>query len=53
MIVTGIVRRVDEFGRIAIPKEVRRALEIKDGDTIEIFLDRKEGMIGLKKWEME
>ena len=40
MIATGNVRRIDELGRITIPKEVRRAMGIKDGDPLEIFRDK-------------
>ncbi len=40
MIATGIVRRIDELGRVVIPKEVRRSLKIKDGDPLEIFRDQ-------------
>lgn len=40
MIATGIVRRVDELGRVVIPKEVRRVMGIKDGDPLEIFRDK-------------
>lgn len=36
---TGIVRRVDDLGRIVIPKELRRTLNIADGDPLEIFVD--------------
>lgn len=36
---TGIVRRIDDLGRIVIPKEIRRSMGIKDGDTMEIFLE--------------
>jgi len=36
---TGIVRRVDDLGRIVIPKEIRRALHIKEGDPLEIYVD--------------
>ena len=36
---TGIVRRIDELGRIVIPKEIRRVLRIREGDPIEIFTD--------------
>lgn len=39
MVSTGIVRRIDELGRIVIPKELRRALKIKDSDPLEIFRD--------------
>ena len=45
---TGIVRRIDELGRVVIPKEIRRTLRIKDGDSLEIFIDREELM--LKKY---
>lgn len=40
MVSTGIVRRVDELGRIVIPKELRRAMGIKDGDPLELFRDK-------------
>lgn len=45
---TGIVRRIDDLGRIVIPKEIRRTLRIKEGDPLEIFTDR-EGEVILKK----
>lgn len=45
---TGIVRRIDDLGRIVIPKEVRRILSIKAGDPLEIFVD-KEGLF-LRKY---
>ena len=38
----GIVRKVDEFGRIVIPKELRRTLNIEEGDLLEIFVDGEE-----------
>lgn len=41
MIATGIVRRVDDLGRISIPKEIRRELGIKEGDALELFKDGK------------
>lgn len=44
---TGIVRRIDDLGRIVIPKEIRRTLRIKEGDPLEIFTDR-EGEVILK-----
>lgn len=47
---TGIVRRVDDLGRVVIPKEVRRALRIKEGDPLEIFTTR-EGEIVLKPFK--
>lgn len=45
---TGIVRRIDELGRVVIPKEIRRTLRIKEGDPLEIFTDKDELM--LKKY---
>lgn len=36
---TGIIRRIDDLGRIVIPKELRRNLRIKNGDTLEVFVD--------------
>lgn len=46
---TGITRRIDDLGRIVIPKEIRRTLRVREGDPLEIFTDR-EGMIILKKY---
>ncbi|WDV45553.1 stage V sporulation protein T [Clostridiaceae bacterium M8S5] len=46
---TGIVRRIDDLGRVVIPKEIRRTLRIKEGDPLEIFTDR-EGQVILKKY---
>ena len=46
---TGIVRRIDDLGRIVVPKEIRRTLRIREGDPLEIFTDR-EGQIILKKY---
>ena len=46
---TGIVRRIDELGRIVVPKEIRRTLRIREGDPLEIYTD-KEGEIILKKY---
>ena len=46
---TGIVRRIDDLGRVVIPKEIRRTLRIREGDPLEIFMDR-EGKVILKKY---
>ena len=46
---TGIVRRIDDLGRVVIPKEIRRTLRIKEGTPLEIFTD-KEGEVILKKY---
>ena len=42
---TGIVRRIDDLGRIVIPKEIRRTLRIREGDPLEIFTDREGKVI--------
>jgi len=46
---TGIVRRIDDLGRVVIPKEIRRTLRIRVGNPLEIFIDR-DGEIILKKY---
>lgn len=46
---TGIVRRIDDLGRVVIPKELRRTLKIRNGDPLEIYVDRA-GQIMLKKY---
>lgn len=46
---TGIVRRIDDLGRVVIPKEIRRTLRIREGDPLEIYTDR-EGQVILKKY---
>ena len=46
---TGVVRRIDDLGRVVIPKEIRKTLRIKEGDPLEIFTDR-EGQVILKKY---
>ncbi len=46
---TGIVRRIDDLGRVVIPKEIRRTLRIREGDPLEIFIDR-DGEVILKKY---
>lgn len=42
---TGIVRRIDDLGRVVIPKEIRRTMRIREGDPLEIFTDRDGGVI--------
>lgn len=42
---TGIVRRIDDLGRVVIPKEIRRTLRIREGDPLEIFTDAQGGVI--------
>ena len=46
---TGIVRRIDDLGRIVIPKEIRRAMRIYEGDPLEIFFDTDNNIV-LKKY---
>lgn len=48
MSTTGIIRRIDELGRIVIPKEIRKSLRIKNGDNLEILVDGEN--ISLKKY---
>ena len=47
---TGIVRRIDDIGRVVIPKELRRSLKLKDGDPLEIFIE-DDNMICFKKYQ--
>ena len=42
---TGIVRRIDDLGRVVIPKEIRRTMHIREGDPLEIFTDKEGGVI--------
>src|SRR5699024_2949842 len=46
---TGIVRRIDDLGRVVVPKEIRRTLRIREVDTLEIFVEREAEVI-LKKY---
>ena len=48
---TGIVRRIDDLGRIVIPKEVRRSMNIKEGDPLELYIDGK--FVCLKKYSIQ
>ena len=49
---TGIVRRVDDLGRVVIPKEIRKNLRIREGEPLEIYLDNINGMpmVGFVKY---
>lgn len=54
---TGIVRRIDDLGRVVIPKEIRRTLRIRVGDPLEIFTDREgeiilKSILPLESWEL-
>ena len=46
---TGIIRRIDDLGRIVIPKEIRKNLRLKNGENLEIFIDENENII-LRKY---
>lgn len=50
---TGIVRRVDDLGRVVIPKEIRKYLHIREGDPLEIFTDNTDGVgaVCFRKYE--
>ena len=48
---TGIVRRIDDLGRVVIPKEIRRTMRIREGDPLEIFTD-KEGSVVFRKYSL-
>ena len=47
---TGIVRRIDDLGRVVIPKELRRQMRIKEGDPLELFVS-EDGVIHFKKYD--
>lgn len=47
---TGIVRRIDDLGRVVIPKEIRRSLNIEEGDPLEIYIDDKTKSVMFKKY---
>ena len=48
---TGIVRRIDDLGRVVIPKEIRRTMRIREGDPLEIFTTR-DGEVIFKKYSL-
>ena len=48
---TGVVRRIDDLGRIVIPKEIRRNLRIHEGDSLEIYIEGKDSII-FKKYSL-
>lgn len=49
---TGIVRRIDDLGRIVIPKEIRRTCNLREGDPMEIYLGEDDAIV-LKKYDTE
>lgn len=48
---TGIIRRVDDLGRIVIPRKIRRTLDIREGDPMEIYTDNNAAIV-LRKYDM-
>ena len=50
---TGIVRRIDDLGRVVIPKEIRRSCHIREGEPLEIYLDQMDGqsVVCFRKYE--
>jgi AbrB family looped-hinge helix DNA binding protein len=48
---TNIIRRIDDLGRVVIPREIRRQMGIKEGEPLEIYIDPSEKMVGFKKYE--
>ena len=49
---TVIIRRIDDLGRVVIPKEVRKQLNLKEGDPVEIFIE-PDNTVTLRKYEAE
>ena len=47
---TGIVRRIDDLGRVVIPREIRRTLSLRDGDPLEIFINPDERAVCFKPY---
>lgn len=47
---TGMIRRVDDLGRVVIPKEIRNNLEIKEGEPLEIFADKENQTVCFQKY---
>lgn len=50
---TGIVRRIDDLGRVVIPKEIRRTMGVKEGDPFEMFIDTESGGLVLMSYHSE
>ena len=50
---TGMIRRIDDLGRVIIPKEIRRNLKIREGDPLEVFIDSESGSVCFKPYERQ
>ena len=50
---TGIVRRIDDLGRVVIPKEIRREMKIREGDPLEIFVDKQNNLVCFQRYNVE
>ena len=50
---TGIVRRIDDLGRIVIPKEIRKEMRIREGEPLEIFVDKSKNLVCFQKYDIE
>ena len=50
---TGIVRRIDDLGRVVIPREIRRTMCWEEGDAIEIYVDTENNALSLKKYRAD
>lgn len=50
---TGIVRKVDQLGRIVLPVELRRVIGVQEGDPVEILVDEKQQIIALRKFRAQ
>lgn len=48
---TGIIRRIDDLGRVVIPKEIRRSMNICEGDPLEIYVDHDNNAVVFQKYE--
>lgn len=47
---TGIIRRIDDLGRVVIPRDIRRTMNIHEGNALEIFTDDKDGSVIFKPY---
>lgn len=52
MLATGIVRRIDDLGRVVIPRDIRKQMHIHENEPLEIFVDRVEGSVIFKPYKM-